>query len=428
MRALLRHRNARLYLTGQIASLFGDSALWLAIAIWIKVLTGSSSAAGLSWFALAVGSLFGPLGGVLADRCRRRPLLVATNLATAGLVLLLLLVRDRHQVWLIYTVMFGYGVSGSLLGPAQTALVQAIVPADLLGDANGALQTAQQGMRLVTPLVGAGLFAVLGPVPVIVGDAATFLVAVATLLVLGVEEARVIPPDRHWFAETTAGARHIARTIALRQLTVTAGIVVTAYGLSETIPFAVVSHGLHRSAPFVGVLTAAQGVGAIIAGIAAGPLMRKLSEATLAVLGMISAGAGFLLLIPGHLPPVLAGSALLGASLSWIIAGIMTLFQRRTPPELMGRTDAAFTFSYAVPQTVAIAAGAGLIAILSYRIMLLIIAAVMTLAAAYLATRTVQSTGLSGRRACRRRGRPPARSPAPARAQADGSTARDRLV
>jgi MFS family permease len=388
MRALLRHRNARLYLTGQVLSLFGDSALWLAIAIWIKVLTGSSSAAGLSWFALAVGSLFGPLGGVLADRCRRRPLLVATNLATAGLVLLLLLVRDRHQVWLIYTVMFGYGVSGSLLGPAQTALVQTIVPPDLLGDANGALQTAQQGMRLVTPLVGAGLFAVLGPVPVIVGDAATFLVAVATLLALGVPEARVVPPDRHWFAEMTAGARHIVRTTPLRRLTVTAGIVVMAYGLSETIPFAVVSHGLHKSAPFVGVLTAAQGVGAIIAGIAAGPLMRKLSEVTLAVLGMISAGAGYLLLIPGYLPPVLAGSALLGASLSWIIAGIMTLFQRRTPPELMGRTDAAFTFSYAVPQTVAIAIGAGLIAILSYRIILLIIAAVMTLAAGYLATRT----------------------------------------
>jgi MFS family permease len=390
MRALLRHRDARLYLVGQVASLFGDSALWLAIAIWIRVLTGSFAAAGLSWFALAVGSLFGPLGGLLADRFRRRPLLVATNLATAGLVLLLLLVRDRHQVWLMYLVMFGYGVSGSLLGPAQTALVQGIVPADLLGDANGALQTAQQGMRLVTPLAGAGLFAVVGPVPVIVGDAATFLVAVATLLALGIKEARVAQPGRHWFAEMTSGARHIARTIPLRQLTVTACIVVTAYGLSESIPFAVVSRGLHRSAPFVGVLTAAQGVGAIIAGLAAGPLMRRLSEATLAVLGMVSAGAGFLLLIPGNLPAVLAGSALLGASLSWIIAGIMTLFQRRTPPELMGRTDAAFTFGYAIPQTVAIAVGAGLIATLSYRLLLLIIAAIMTLAAGYLATRSEQ--------------------------------------
>jgi hypothetical protein len=87
---------------------------------------------------------------------------------------------------------------------------------------------------------------------------------------------------------------------------------------------------------------------------------------------------------------VLAGCAVLGGALSWIIVGIMTLFQRRTPPDLMGRTDAAFTVMYALPQTMAIAAGAGLIAIFSYRGMLLVIAGLMTLAAGYLGTRREQ--------------------------------------
>ena len=390
MRRLLAHRNARLYLSGQAMSLLGDGALWLAMGIWIKVLTGSSAAAGLSFFALALGSLCGPLGGMLADKVRRRPLLIVTNLATAGLVLLLLLVRDRHQVWLIYAVMFGYGVSGSVLGPAQTALVQAIVPADLLGDANGVLQTVQQGLRLVTPLAGAGLFAVLGPAPVIIGDAATFLVAVATLLVIRIAEDRPAPAGQRWLAELTAGARHIARTVVLRQLAVTAAVVVTAFGLAETVLFAVVSQGLHRPATFLGILISAQGAGAIAAGIVAAPLMRRLSEGLLASLGMISAAAGFLLLIASPLPAVLAGCALLGASLSWIIAGIMTLLQRRTPPELMGRTDAAFTIAYTVPQTIAIALGAGLIAVLNYRILLLVIAGLMALAAGYLGSRREQ--------------------------------------
>ena len=390
MRRLLAHRNARLYLSGQVMSLFGDSALWLAMAIWIKILTGSSSAAGLSFFALALGSLCGPLGGMLADKVRRRPLLIVTNLATAALVLLLLLVGDRHQVWLIYVVMFGYGVSASVLGPAQTALVQAIVPADLLGEANGALQTARQGLRLLTPLAGAGLFAAFGPAPVVIGDAATFLVAVASLLAIGLQENRPAPSGQRWRAELTAGARHIARTVALRQLTITAAVVVTAYGLSETVVFAVVSQGLHKPVPFLGILVSAQGVGAIAAGIVAAPLMRRLSEGLLAGLGMISAAVGFLLLIASQLPAVLAGSALLGASLSWIIVGVMTLFQRRTPPELMGRTDAALTIAYTVPQTMAIALGAGLIAVLSYRIVLLVIAGLMTLAAGYLVTRPEQ--------------------------------------
>jgi MFS family permease len=390
MRALLTHRNTRLYLSGQVMSLFGDSALWLAMGIWIKVLTGSSAAAGLSFFALALGSLCGPLGGMLADRVRRRPLLVIVNLATAGLVLALLLVRDRHQVWLIYTVMFGYGVSGSVLGPAQTALVQAIVPADLLGDANGALQTAQQGLRLVTPLAGAGLFAAFGPVPVIIGDAATFLVAVATLLALRISESRPAPSGQRWLAELTAGARHIARTAVLRQLTITATVVVTAYGLSETVLFAVVSQGLHKPVPFLGVLVSAQGIGAIAAGLTAGPLIRRLGEGLVAGLGMVSAAVGYLLLVAPWLEVALAASVLLGASLPWIIVAIMTLFQRRTPPELMGRTDAAFTVAYAVPQTIAIALGAALISVLDYRILLVVITALMALAAGYLCTRPEQ--------------------------------------
>jgi MFS family permease len=396
MRQLLAHRNARLYLCGQIVSLFGDSALWLAMGIWIKVLTGSSAEAGLSFFALALGSLCGPAGGMLADRVRRRPLLITVNLATAAMVLLLLLVRDRHQVWLIYAVMFGYGVSGSVLGPAQTALVQAIVPAGLLGEANGVLQTAQQGMRLVTPLVGAGLFAAFGPVPVVAGDAATFAVAVVMLLAVRVSEGKPAPRGQRWLADFTAGARHIARTAALRQLTAAAAVVVIGYGLSETVIFTVVSQGLHRPATFLGVLISAQGIGAIAAGLAAAPLMRRLTEGILAALGMACAGAGYLLLIPAALPVVLAGCALLGASLPWVIVGMMTLFQRRTPPELMGRADAAFTMAYTVPQTVAIAAGAGLVAVLDYRILLLVIAGLMAAATAYVTTRPDQRRPAAG--------------------------------
>jgi MFS family permease len=396
MRQLLADRNARLYLSGQIMSLFGDGALWLAMGIWIKILTGSSAEAGLSFFALALGSLCGPAGGLLADEVRRRPLLITVNLVTAGLVLLLLLVRDRQQVWLIYMVMFGYGVSGSVLGPAQTALVQAIVPAGLLGEANSVLQTAQQGMRLLTPLAGAGLFAVFGPVPVVIGDAATFLVAVATLLAIKVREDRPAPSGQRGLAEFTAGARHIARTAALRQLSITAAVVVTAYGLSETVLFVVLSRGLHRPATFLGILISAQGIGAIAAGLAAAVLMRRLTEGLLACLGIVSATAGYLLLIPASLPSVLAGCVLLGASLPAIIVGIMTLFQRRTPPELMGRASAAFTILYAVPQTIAIALGAGLVAVLDYRVLLLIIAGLMALAAAYLGTRREQRRPAAG--------------------------------
>jgi MFS family permease len=387
VRRLLAHREARLYLTGQILSTFGDSALVLAMGIWVKVLTGSTGAAGLVFSAQAAGFLFGPLGGVLADRVRRRPVLIAANLATAGLVLLLLLVRGRHEVWLIYAVAFGYGLSFSVLGPAQSALVQAIIPADLLGEANGALQTAEHGFRLLTPLLGAGLFAAFGAGPVIIGDAVTFLVAVATLLAIQVSEAPAVPSQEHWSRQLTEGARHIAATPVLRQLVVATVLAVIAFGLSETVSFAVVSQGLHRSPTFLGVLVSAQGAGAIAAGATAAAAMRRLSETTLAGLGMASSGTGFLLLTVPWLPVVLTGSVLLGAGLPWIIVGVFTLLQRRTPPALMGRTDAAFGAMYTLPQTLAIALGAGLIAVLSYKVVLLVITALMASATVYMLTR-----------------------------------------
>ena len=165
MRRLFSHRDARIYIAGQSLSVVGDSALWLAMGIWVKILTGSNSAAGLTFFAFVCGFLAAPVSGMIVDRVRRRPLLIAANLGGAALVCALLLVHGRGQVWLIYAVMFGYGAVNSLITSAQTALLPALVPGDLLGDANSVLQMASQGLRLITPLLGAGLLAWVGARP-----------------------------------------------------------------------------------------------------------------------------------------------------------------------------------------------------------------------------------------------------------------------
>jgi MFS family permease len=83
MHRLLRHRDARIYIAGQSLSIIGDSALWLAMGIWVKILTGSNSAAGLTFLAFICGYFAAPVSGAVADRFRRRPLLIAANLGTA---------------------------------------------------------------------------------------------------------------------------------------------------------------------------------------------------------------------------------------------------------------------------------------------------------------------------------------------------------
>ena len=390
MRRLLADRNSRLYLLGTTASSIGDNALWLTLLIWVKVLTGSTSQAGLSIFMLTLGTLTGPLTGLLVDRARRRPLLILTNLLTGLVVSSLLLVDGAGQVWLIDVVMFCYGVSISIVGSAQAALAKGIVEEQLLGDANALVQTISQGSRLVTPLICAGLFTAFGARPMILADVVTFMLAIGCLLAITMVEAVPVPDSQRWLVAVTAGARHIRQTVILRQVAIGSTCAMIGFGLSETVSISVVTDGLHRPASFLGILVSGQGLGAILAGVFAARLIRATSEGMVIALGIAASAVSFLLLVTTGLISVFAGFLLTGCCISWIVVGTATVLQRRTPDELIGRANAALGFLLTTPQTLAIALGAALVAVLDYRILLLGMAALLACAAGYLASRPEQ--------------------------------------
>ena len=125
-------RDTRIFLTGQSLSLLGDTALWLALGLWAKDLTGSSSAAGLVILCIVAPQLASPFAGALVDRVRRRSLLLAVNPLTALAILPLLAVHDAGDVWIIYAVATVYGASYVVLAAGQSALLHALVPADQL--------------------------------------------------------------------------------------------------------------------------------------------------------------------------------------------------------------------------------------------------------------------------------------------------------
>ena len=374
MRKLFRHRNARIYLIGQALSLVGDNSLWLAMAIFVKIITGSNSAAGLTFLAYICGLLLAPVGGLVADRVRRRPLLIAANLATGAMVCALLLVHGRSQVWLIYLVMFGYGAAGGLIGAAQTALLAVMLPKDLLGEANSLLVSASVGLRVATPLIGAGLLAWAGARPVILLDAATFLGASLAVLAVRLREPRPEPSGDRWHAELVAGLRYIGRTTALRRLVISATGALLVYGFFRVVPFAVVAQGLHRSPPFLGVLQSVLGAGAVVGGLLAARIMRRTSERILVGIAMTAGALGCLLLMSSWLAVVLPAMLLVGACVVWIDVALFTLIQRQTPQQLLGRVDAAMTMVGMIPQAISIAIGAALVAVLSYRVLLVIMA------------------------------------------------------
>jgi len=400
---LFANRDARLYLGGQVTSMVGDSSLWLAMGIWVKSLTGSSSAAALVWFAFVLGGLTGPFSAVMVDRLPLRPLLIATNVVGAADVLVLLFVHGKEQAWLAYPVMFGYGVSYALLNAGTSALTKSVFGSESLAGANAMLTTAKQGMNLVAPLLGAGLFAVVGATPVIIADAATFFVAAAALTLIRTRTARA-PADSAGarpgaWAVLSAGMRHIMRTTPIRRVVLAVSVSILGLGFLEPAEFSLNSQGLHRAPAFMGLLFGFQGAGALFGGVFAAAAVRVFGEQRTAGAGLAAAGAGIALMAVPLLPVVLLAFALYGAALTWVVVAQQTQLQRLTPLELQGRTAGAANLLTKLPQAAGIAIGSALIGLLGYLVLLGLIALTTGFAALWLSLAWARSRSRAQSRA-----------------------------
>jgi hypothetical protein len=386
MRAVLRRADFRLFFIGSVATIVGDSVLLLVLAIWVKTLTHSNSLAGLTLFALAAPALAAPLLGWVVDRFRRKPFLVATLVATVLVLVPLLFVRGRDQVWIIYAVAAAYGVASLLSSAATTGLIKELLPENLLAEANGAFQTVRQGLRLVAPIGGAGLFAVLGGAAVASLDIACLLVGAVTIGALKLRESGPAKAELHWLGEVTAGVRYLFGPASLRRAIIGLIIGIAVLGFAETVVFAYVDQGLHRAPTFVSVLVCVQGIGGLLGGLAAARIVKATGELSTAAIGIGLIGVGLVFYVYPMLVLGLVGSILFGLGIPIALVGANTLMQRVTPMSVISRVGAAADAVIGTPQALSIAGGAALVTLLDYRLIFVIMAAGMFLSAAYMWT------------------------------------------
>jgi MFS family permease len=386
MRTLLSYRDARLLLAGQTLSAFGDWAMLIVLAVWMKSLTGSSALAGLTFFVFAAGSLLAPLGGLLADRMRRRPLMIVSDCVLGAFVLVLLFVHDRSDAWLIYAVALAYGALGTVFFPARAALLKIMLPEELLADANGALTATREGLRIIAPLAGAGLYTVLGGSAVAVLDSATFAASAFFLSRMRVTEEKPAPPEHHFVREVTAGLRHVWETLPLRQIVGGVAVALLVVGFAETLIFYVIA-ALGKQPSFFGVFATIQGVGSIAGGVTAAAVLRRVGDVRLVGLGLALFAFADLCLIVPSLGVVLVAGPIAGIGVSWAIVGFATALQMRTPLVIQGRVSAAADLTLSVAQTTSIATGALLSTFVDYRILFGVMAAVVLASGGYLLTR-----------------------------------------
>lgn len=378
---VLRNRDAGLCLTATLLSGFGTSALWLASGIWVKDLTGSNGLAALCLFAMWAPTLAGPLLGTLADRVRRKPLLIRTNLLLAALLPVLFAVDTADRVWILLAVLLVYGAAGVVQDAAEAALVATAVDRSLLGDFNGLRMTANEGMKLVAPLAGAGLYAAYGGPAVALLDAVTFVLAALLYACLRVRETTPPPPTTGWRTRTAEGAVHLWRHDRLRPLVLAGGTTMLLSGLSSATLYAVIE-GLGHSPAYAGSLYVLQGVGSVAVGLASGPLLRRLGERGFAAYGIALTGAATALrAVPADLA-VLASGVAVGMGLPCVLIAGLTAVQRETPGELLGRTAATAGTLMFAPTAIGLAAGAALVELVDHQTLLVTCALALLLTSA----------------------------------------------
>ncbi|WP_446211268.1 MFS transporter [Micromonospora sp. IBSANI012] len=384
MRTVLRRPDFRLLFGALLASMAAESILLLALAIWVKDLTGSDGLAGATIFAIIAPMTLAPLVGWVVDRYRRRPFFVAANLGTAMLLTPLFAVRDRADVWIIYVVAALYGLSYLTLSATLSGLIRQLVPSELLADANGALQTVRQGLRLGGPLAGAALYAAVGGWLLATLAMVGFVTAAAVVGLLRVAETEPAAATLRWPAELGAGLRHLAGEPALRRALLGYGLGSLVMGFSESLIFAYVDQGLDRDAAFVGVLVTVQGVGGLVGGLLSPAVVRRTGEVGALAAGVTFFGPAALALAWPDLRLGVLALLLAGVSLPLTMVGLATLIQRRTPPRLLGRVAAASEALVSGPQACSIGAGALLVGVFDYRLLFVLVGVVTTAAGAWL--------------------------------------------
>ncbi|SBT65988.1 Major Facilitator Superfamily protein [Micromonospora sediminicola] len=350
-------RNAVLFVAISLLSGLGSSAMALVAGIWILDLTGSTGLAALAGLCVYTPVLAGPWLGGLLDRAPRRPLVIGVNLALAAVLLSLLTVQGPDQAWLIFVVSLAYGVGYVLIDAGETALLPAALDPARLADVNGWRSSAQEGMKLVAPLLGAGLYAWRGGHPVAVFSAATPVLVAALYAALRLRRTPAPARTGEPRPGLRAGLAVLLRRRAVRVPVALAAVSIAMSGFTTAPLYAVVVTELALPSTFLGVLAGAQGAGSVLAGLAVGRLVGRWGEVGVGIAGTALFAAGCLGRCLPWWPATVAASVVIGVGLPWTLVAAVTAVQTRTPATVLGRVAGTANTAMFGPITLAIPLG-----------------------------------------------------------------------
>ena len=269
----LRNRNYRFFLAGALVSNVGTWMQRIAQDWLVLELSGGSGVAlgittALQFLPLL---LFGPWGGVLADRYPNRRVLVVAQACLALLALTLGVLDGLDVITLgaVYVSAFLLGVVTAVDGPTRQSFLIEMVGRDDLPNAVGLNSTVFHGARIVGPAIAGVLITAFGTAPVFLINAATFLAVIASLFAMDprlLNPAPRVPAGR---GQIRAGLTYLGTRRDLVLILVIVGVVAT-FGLNFSITMALMATQVFdRGAQGFGLLATMLGVGSLLGALVA---------------------------------------------------------------------------------------------------------------------------------------------------------------
>ncbi|HEY3798583.1 MAG TPA: MFS transporter [Caulobacteraceae bacterium] len=339
----------RFWLAASVSA-FGDYFTVVAIQVMIvTVLAGTAADVGLvsgaRWLPYM---LFGLFAGATIDRLPRRPVMIATDLTRAALLVIVPTLALTHHlsIWALAGFMSLFGLV-SLLGDAATqAFTPRLVPRALLTRAHARLDQSSAVAQTTGPALAGGLISVVGAPWAVIVDAASYLFSAAMLASIRLQEPRPAPAVRpSIWREVSEGAAYVYRHRTLAPLAIGTHAWFICNGAAGAIFVPFVLGTLHMAPWAVGLALSAAGVGALVGSLLAARLGERFGAGWVMIVcqGVSGAGYAVIALAPAGWLAWLClglGQFTLGFSIGAENANTLGYRQAVTPDALQGRMNA----------------------------------------------------------------------------------------
>ena len=303
--------------------------------------------------ALPILLLSLPAGAWIDRRAARWPLLLASDLGRAGLLVLVPVAAATGELSLplLAGVAFLLSIGGTVFDLAYAGWLPRVLQGDDLHRANARVELARSSSVVIGPAAGGALVGVLTAPFALLADAASFLISAGLVASVRRSEAWTRDVDgaralEGTWRELSAGLRFVAGQPLVRAITATAGINNLARSIALGVAVLYLVDFARLDATEIGLAFALGNSGFIVGALASRRLTARLGMGTTMQLGVSLFGPAMLLfaIAPSGLVGPAFGLMLFANGFGISIHNVnqLTVRQLLTPDALRARAVAVF--------------------------------------------------------------------------------------